>query len=48
VGPEFADGFVGCEAAKGLESASEVVGCSEEDNRQHGTQTRFNEDNATR
>jgi hypothetical protein len=29
VGPEFADGFVGCEAAKGLESASEVVGCDE-------------------
>jgi hypothetical protein len=29
VGPEFADGFVGCEAAKGLESPSEVVGCDE-------------------
>src|SRR3981189_2550365 len=28
-GPEFADGFVGCEAAKGLESPSEVVGCDE-------------------
>ena len=29
VGPEFADGFVGCEAAKGLESPSEVIGCDE-------------------
>jgi len=27
VDPESADGFVECEAAKGLESASEVVGC---------------------
>ena len=29
LGPEFADGFVGCEAAKGLESSGEVVGCDE-------------------
>jgi hypothetical protein len=29
VDPEFADGFVGCEAPKGLESPSEVVGCDE-------------------
>ncbi len=29
VGPEFADGFVGCEAPKGLESSGEVVGCDE-------------------
>jgi hypothetical protein len=29
VGPEFADGFVGCEAAEGLESSGEVVGCDE-------------------
>jgi len=29
VDPEFADGFVGCEAAKGLESPGEVVGCDE-------------------
>ena len=35
VGPEFADGFVGCEAAKGLESPGEVVGCDE------GRQVRF-------
>ena len=29
VDPEFANGFVGCEAAKGLESPGEVVGCDE-------------------
>ena len=29
VDPEFADGFVGCETAKGLESPGEVVGCDE-------------------
>ena len=29
VGPEFAVSFVGCEAPKGLESQSEVVGCDE-------------------
>jgi hypothetical protein len=29
VDPEFANGFVGCEAAKGLESPSEVLGCDE-------------------
>jgi hypothetical protein len=29
VGPEFADGFEGCQAVKGLESASEVVGSDE-------------------
>ena len=29
LGPEFADGFVGCEAAEGLESPGEVVGCDE-------------------
>jgi len=29
VDPEFAEGFVRCEAAKGLESPSEVVGSDE-------------------
>jgi hypothetical protein len=31
MGPESADGFVGCEAAKGLESPSEVIGCDAAD-----------------
>jgi len=29
LGPEFTDGFVRCEAPKGLESSGEVIGCDE-------------------